>query len=844
MKSMLYGWTDGLKVPVLKVEKGKVEFVRDRIIHNAPLMYHWGAELSKYEYPVIVVCWRGTITPADLRTPVVYKGVAYDCSWASGSFIKTRKTYGFPVGFRPLPGVFTEEEQATKIGRALLPDAQFSLAGEFSIRTVENHSLLDGKHPIEDGNGYIREGALPSDWAENKITLAACKQNYQIWQALGTTEPNLYQKVLDEMQVYIREWWADWKQQSVTRRKAEGFRKELLDLNPELELHPYWVNPADESVSSLMRQCSTNPMLSQSMWLAVPAAKWTFPTGAGIGTRYPVASIKGSRVVDVDDDEITKSERERIARYKGALQVTLTTSSTDGYRSYKMILIVVPDEDWKDNCDIVTSVENLKLYRGKRDEHLGVSVQNGVLATLNVYDGDRLAGIPPDEFKEMAGDFDGDFIAWMPLDREKFANTIKAFKALPNLKGMKGKKTHNAIGDRGASEFLVNAMNANLGWATNARSASFAATNQQREELAKRLHAAGRIPYPETWSMDIWLTDMVQQVVDALKSHISMKLVMGVLGEYNGILTSIIPAYPAYLRWKRSDWAWKRGRPRLYSELSPELQALLRTDEDFAASEEMRSHIDDRTEGFAADIFRYNSSLKLDTGENVLEAAWNAVGMTVEPRPLCHFKDWAPPVEESDVECAKAFVTAFQSWNEDREAAKAAGIYVSNDLDDILEFNDEWRGTCASLTRKLFDGDSHRACYALWHLLHSKASKSSQAAAVFKGFPDICRGIVKKAASGRTQGAVKTILVGMAHNFSAVPETFSGHVEVRGREIHSVSGHPLLSGTLVAVVGDINPKNQKDGYSTPLSGKYVMEAIPFSSSGKVWTATLSPIVEL
>lgn len=842
--SMLFGWVDELAVPVLQVEKGKVKFIRTRMIHNSPLRYHWGEELSGYEYPVVIVEWRGKFSAADLRTPVVYKGVSYDASWASGSFVKSKKTYGFPVGFRPLPGAFVEEEQATKIGRALVPDCQMAMAGQFSVRTVANGTEWNG-HPVEDGIGYIREGALPQGWSSNAISLKGCKQNYQIWQGLGTTKPDLYSRMLLEVKGYIQEWWNDWKQRSVTAQKAEGFRAELLELNPQLELHPYWVAPADEAISSLFRQASICPMFPQSMWLAVPAKAWTCVAGVYVASRYPITSFKGSRVVTTGDSPLEVRERDRIARFKGAIQVTLTAKKAEGgYCSYKMILVVIADEDWKENCDIVSSDENLKLFRGKRDSHLGVALLDGVLSILNVYGKDRLLGIPAAEFKEMTGDFDGDFCAIMPLDKEKFPWIIKAFESLPNLTGVKGKKTHTPIGDRGAADFLVNAMDANLGWGTNARSASFAADNGERAELAKRLCSAGRIPKPETWSLDIWLTSTVQAIVDSLKSNIDMGGVNGQLQEYNGILNDVIPAYPSYLRWKRSDWAWKRGRPRLYSELSPELHMLMKTDKDFAASEEMRSHVADETKGIAADIFRFNSELKIDSGESVLEAAWVAVGMTVEPRPLCHFKNWAPPVDESDIEAAKVFVTAFAAWNDDRNAAKAAGMYVSDDLDDIMEFNDEWRNTCASLARKVFGGDEYRACYALWHLLHSKASKSSQAAAVFKGFPGICRGIVEKAASEDRHGAVKTILVGMVYNFSVLPETFSGTVEVRGREVHSVEGHPLLNGTLVAVIGDINAKNQKDGYSCPLSGKYMLSALPFSASGKVWTATMSPIVEL
>jgi len=834
--SATWAWDDALIVPVIQVEKGKVTHLRDRVIRNAPLKYFWGRELvERYgtRSPVVVIEWRGKITAADLRTPVKFRGVEYDGSWASGSMIKSRKTFGFLKGFKPLAGAMEFEEQATKVGRALLPDSIFALAGEWRVRTVDVKQsvgwMLEG-----DGFAYIKESLLPSGWRDNAVRLGICKQNYQLWQQL--TVARNYDEILKQVLAFVDNWWATKFVPLVSGGKlfADDYRVQLVEANHEMARHPYYAAKSDESVASSFRQIATCPMVDQDMWLAVPGTDWGLPAGRYLVSRFPIASYYGVMCIN------SSGEPQIAQRLLGCVQGTFTARRSDKavISSAKFLVGVVADKDWPDpNSDIITSVENWKLGPGD----LGTATFDGVLSVMQSYGPERLLSVPLDVFKLMAGDVDGDLVAVAEYPEEMPA-LEDALRSLPEIKGMKGIKTHTALGDRGAAEFLLNAMNANLGWATNNRSSTFATTRQQRKAIAHACHEHGMIVKADTFSLDVWLTSMVQDTVDALKSHIKTAVINGRMGKLNGVLGDVIGGTPAYLRWKGSEWAWKAGRPMLWSQLPPEQIALAAVDKDFRKGPEMKSHMRDETEGLIAEIFRHQCNLAGSDGTLLLQTAWEASGHEIEPLPLVHFRDWAPSVDKRDVEAAKAFQIAWDAWLRDREASRINKEYNPEDLDDQIEWHEMWRSTCMAIVKEKFGGDMHVAAYALWHLLHSSASKLSTAAAVFIGFPTICLEVCEMAEQRMDLATYECIFIGFGHNFIDMPVTFEGTVDVVGNEVHSASGHPLLrNGSLVAMLGDISVKNADAGMRRPPEGHYVCRAVPFSTSGKTWQAVLTPI---
>lgn len=844
MAHTLFSWDDTLIVPVVSVTKGKVKLLRKRRIHNAPLKYLCGrdwVERFGTADPVIVVEWRGKITAADINRPIMFMGREYDASWASGSMIKERKTFGFIKGLKPLGSSFTEVEQSTKVGRALLPDSSYAVAGAFTVKTVAKKEKFNGIWPEGDGFGYIPERLLPKGWLDTSITLGKCKQNYQLWQQL-ILAPN-YQALLRQVLGWVDSWWQT-DYQAVVDSGTVGMddtRAALVNANHEMERHPYVVQKNPDSVAAFFRQVGTSPMLEQEMYLMVPAATWTLPPGEYMCSRFPITSTSGTAYVEIDsNDKVAESERERVGKLLGAVQVSLTGKDPDGNIVHaKCLLGVVPDDMWPEGGpDIVTSVENWKFG----PKQTGLMILDGVMSVLSAFDSTRLLGADPDAYAIMTGDFDGDFTAVAKIPKE-LSELRYALANLPPISGKKTVKTHTLYGDRGAGDFLLNAMNANLGWATNNRSATMAATREQRRIIAQKCHEAGMISRPTEKELDIFLTTTVQQTVDALKSFIKTSVINGRMSRLNGILSDVLGGTPSYLRWKGSEWAWKAGRPRLWSQLSPELQYLAATNEDFRKGPEMKSHLRDETNGFIAEIFKHGSRPITDDGESLLQLAWEASGRTLEPLPLVHFRNWAPPVEEKDIEAAKKFQTAYDEWLESREIARSAGEYDATDLDNVAEWHAEFQNSCISIAKREFGGDIARAAYAYWHLAHSSGSKLSQAAGVFIGFQRIALAICRQASQRETPRTCETILVGMVHNFTSVPDSFEGEVDVLDGEVFSVSGHPRLKSTLVAVIGDISVKNADAGMVRPANGRYVCKALPFTSSGKTWRAVMTLVQE-
>ena len=767
-------------------------------LRNVPIV-----ELYPNE-PVCVIDWIVADSQRpdedEIRVPVPYNGQMLFGLYAWGSAVKRGQTIGLVRDVLVQDGPLTEVERAIKAGRMLLGQGIYGgLKGTFTIDVLAE-GVKVGSNWTADGQGMIRRSvALAGYNGADKIRLGRGKQSYQMWQRLpwsaelqAELKP-IIDETLHDLAI-SHKWLRDHKDATWDEKKA------LTDLDPErMILHPYIAGAISRASGEDMFRVATTVDIPTSVRIAVAthAVKRAAVVGRHTLVRYPVDANGSIQAVE----GYAEKEAARIAELE-VIQHCLASKKAMANGT----LIVVDDDEMPEGVDIVLCVDDIKMgskAHGRREVE-------GVLAFNQWFDAGSAMGVNPEWARERMGlDYDGDLV--FDYAMTEFPKTYAAVEALPPQETPKLMKSHHRIktNDRRAV-MAVNSMCNIVGFATNMMSSTFA--------VADRIGLAKEMGYRSLEELDYHLNRLIKIGTDGFKTMEwdREKTQKQLVFLQKAIRLALSRSAP-WTRWKRSEWAFRRGVPEFYAEDN-------KPGDKITAMNWVPSFFD----GTVAQICR----LTLPSLKAIL-------GVPIEQKPLSAYRNWALPVDEFNLAVAHEMQMRYNG------RAKRTNW---QDPNEVKKFRMWWQDELRNWTETM--ELTNLEASALWREAHSAKSDEASGASVFIGFPEECRWIIREK-PGKNKPDTETLVLGLQYVFDQEPEHLTCEVEVR--EFEQVKNGKRLIRKVVC--GNVpGKKDAREPYPADLIGMVEVKAdqpelgkyiavLTASGHGKSWHCKLMPVRE-
>lgn len=836
-KAIIIDWENSFKA----IDKRVAKEIKDAKSHNAepPNFNHRQQEL------ILEL----------IQRPINYDGVDYVGCFGWGSAVKHLQTIGLDRDVGLDSGLVECAEDGSRYLRAFLPSSLYGggWLESAKILVVPDKTKFKGRL-LADGFGLIKESVANAlhNPDSHMIRLGRGRQSYLGWQRYT------WDRIKDEAIPLIKDHLKkigspNWVLQRLDAN-AGGYKKSLLEIEPDMEHHPYLKLSANISVKKMMQEIAVTVPLETHVRIAVPSSCTVVWDGDPmvICGRHPMDSWQSQVALQVDEfADGYQEELELITGY--ILYQTTETSPT----SHAKGLRAVTDDEIMGEYDLVITEEDFKMLAGVqiKDYRDGVEkvvvIKDLVISFTQGYRPGCAFGIEPELWKSQGGDYDGDMGFLSPCsDHPDIWNACREW--LGRDKSWKIDKSRSDPAKR--PEMLLEIFGNNVGFATNVVSTTFTKQPGDREGIASAMFKANVTLRASVAGLDLWCNKMIKKMTDGFKSIVNMPAEKAMLRKAQQVISVVCGGTASWAVWTQdSSPAFVNGIPMFYDQLAPETLKWMEESRDNRRQPEYRMHIPpEQYTGTCAHIYRETQSWIIDEYSKIAVVGDDGERYSflqlIETWPGSKFIGWAPHVTDEGILAGLEMVDEF---------AVQSSQVTWNSSEDTISFKETWQIDCERWAEARFSS-RQEAVYALWRASHHASVGGSGAAAVFMGFPVEAMDIVdeKPGLLEQQKEGLVSLVVGTQFNFvqGTAPESF-GPLTV---SVFELLWRGALRLCLVADEPLPGMKTQKhfppgmlgmtaqelrDGgrfYTQPEPGPYVARFLR-NPSGKSYKAYLTPL---
>ena len=740
--------------------------VETRVLHNVPVV-----ELAPDEN-LVLIDWRAAdnIKPTleQLMSPVSYNGASYHGAWMWGSSVKKCFTIGAE---HDLPKVWghTFDEDAMRFMRLLLGEGVngglvATKDDPLRVKVVKAGKMVNDRHPIQDGFGYIRRSVAEAGMNDNsRIALSFSRDSAQFAQrlplsVLGTLMPSIKNR-LDVL--------CEPGSRGMSTLTQLHEKQQWVKLDNDMVKHPYVANALDRTSSdAFARGCMSVPTNSK-VRVAVPANVRRIATDVPlVAYRYPIDAWGSIQAVEAEG---SAAELSRI----GGMEVIQFTLANRGFYA-SGCFGVLDDDEMPDGVDIVVCADNIKLRVGNpnKRKRVGMIDFEGVLTFNQWFDAGSAVGIGYKWFSEvMGGDFDGDLLTFFGAEdcgQDEFDAMFTAIRAFPKQGSPKMLKSKIRMSEGGRARFALNSMINLVGFASNLQASTFSVTD--REALALG------IGFKSTEAMDDYFRQVMALAVDGYKSskvyieRNGRKVLMTIpqteenLGRIQTKIVGFLGGLAPWNSWTKSETWFKHQVPFVIEQTIG--QGMYKV-----AGRREPIYLDKRER--KGSVRPVHDTLIAEIARVALPALAHEIGTTVAVRPLAYFKRWAPESTEAEIEAAAEYVDWY-TYNAPRVSWSDGAA--------VQSFKNRCRIRFKKFVAEHEQMTEDVALAAIWHRAHSSRSSLSGAGAPFMAAPEIAARFVTEKPGLKT-GKFSAVLVGLRNQMAEPLVSWAGKVTVEEREV-------------------------------------------------------------
>jgi|WetSurSiteA1Bulk_404760.scaffolds.fasta_scaffold01977_3 hypothetical protein len=786
------------------------------------------------------------------------RGVPLYGGFAWGSMVKKGKTLGFRRDVPSEDGQSWRGEDGVRFARHWFADARYGAcrAEGLRVKVLPPGSMWHGIM-VHDGFGVwsqsIVDGCMSAAQHPDLIRFAPGRQSFQHWEKL------IYGDIADEaielMMEYIPRALASVEFMVTTL--DIGDRSQLIQLNPEMEQHPWIARAIERNNAELLVRLGTTVPLPSRVYVVIPSPdeeihhQWD--SGDKIVKRYPIDALSNIR-------PITFGPADSYA-HRLVFQHTFAGYDMCG----KGCATVLPDEDMED-YDMVVCSEDIKLAAGKQDGQKRLRSSSEVycgdtmqLSILQAWHPDHVIAIPYSIWSKAGGDFDGDTAG--VDDASGVPEIFAAHKRLPEVTSYKLPKDKRKEAWDKRRKVIAKSMLNQVGWATNIASALWGL--RHNPEFPELIDSVAPLVTtlvqqeldlePPVDEISLWklCNGLIKIMTDGFKTSVDMVLAAQLLAEMQGKIIGFAQGMPGWTSWMRSLWAFRHGVPWFEGEEEDTNDDL----ETKVIGARKRSVIKQAYSGSTIGqlYFIARDAIEAAIGGTIV----NSRGVTawlkdvIKVKPLSAYINWAVQVPVEDLKKAHAMYNVFLASISGVDWADTHGEYSS-----VQSYLVTWRSDCQDWAVREFGGNMMAAASALWRISHIRGGPRAGAGAVFMGFPDQSAAIVRDMPGLKNENPnrTKTVLVGFSKNLVyGVEFTKYGPIHVRVEaqgaklvvialsNLEDILQSPERPEGYIGFIGEISQSKVSEGFSVPAEGEYMME-LYLPKAGAGWhIAWMTPV---
>ncbi len=795
------------------------------------------------------------LTLEAIQRPINFDGVDYIGCFGWGSAVKHLQTLGLSIDVGGEAGLLECAEDGSRYLRAFLPSSLYGGGWLESARVLvlPDRTKFKGRL-LADGFGLIKRSLAEAlhNPESHMIRLGRGRQSYIGWGRYS------WDRIKDEAIKLIKAnlekiGSPNWVLQRLDAN-AGGYKKRLLEIEPDMEHHPYLKLSANISVKKMMQEIAVTVPLETHVRIAVPSTSTVVWGGDPmvICSRHPMDSWQSQVALQVN--EFADGYQEELEWIQSmTLYQTTETSPTTHAKGLRAVM----DDEIMGDYDLVITEEDFKMLAGVQidDYRDGMEkvmvIKDLVISFTQGYEPGCAFGIDPELWKSQGGDYDGDMGFLSPC-----SDYLSIWNACREWLGRdKSWKIIKSRSDPAARpEMLMEVFGNNVGFATNVVSTTFTRQPDNREGIAMAMYNAGVTLRSSVAGLDMWCNKMIKKMTDGFKSIVNMPAEKAMLRKAQQVISVECGGTASWAVWTQdSSPAFTNGIPMFYDQLAPETLKWLAEDRDNRRQPAYRMHIPPQQyTATCAYIYRETQEWILNEYSKIAVASDDGERYSflqlIEIWPGSKFIGWAPHVTDEGILAGLEMVEEF---------AMQSVQVTWNSSEDTISFKETWQMDCERWAAARFSS-RQEAVYALWRASHHASISGNGAAAVFMGFPMEAMSIVeeKPGLIEQAEEGLVSLVVGVQFNFiqGTAPESF-GPVTLtvfelpwRGVLRLCLVADELLPGMKTqkhfpsGMLG-MTAEELRDGgrfYTQPQPGPYVARFLR-NSSGKSYKAYLTPL---
>jgi len=753
-----------VKVDVIDQEGN---FVEEREFHNV------GAAVLCPKEKFVLIDWMAADgkkpTIEELETPIEYKGTLYHGAYMWGSSVKRGITLGAENDLVKL-WEHDFNEDAMRFMRLLFGEGIFGgiEATEdkpLRVLIVKPGTMVNGRHPVEDGFGYIRRSVAMAGANEDmkRIVLDGSRDSAQFTQRLPAW---VFETALPSIKANIAALSEPGSRGMSTITQLHE-KQQWVQLEPDMVKHPYVANALDNaSADSFARGAMALPVNARSR-VAIPSIVKKIASAVDlVAFRYPIDAWNSIAAVKADG---SPEELKRIFE----MEVSQFTLANQGFYA-SGCLGVLDDVLMPDGIDIIICADNIKLRKGNpsRRKKTGTMDFEGVLMFHQWFDKGSAIGIGYKWYSSVqGGDFDGDLETIFTADdvgQDLFDVLFQAILEFPTQGSPKMFKSKIRLSEGGRAKFAFNSMVNLVGFASNLQASTFSVTD--RKGLAEG------IGFASVGEMDDYFRRVMALAVDGYKSSkvyierkgekvlVTIPQTEKNLGRIQTKIVGFLGGLAPWNGWNGDGYWFKHQVPWVIEKTlgKGKYKVAGKKKSVWLSKDERKGSVRPTHDTLIAKIARY-----------ALPALANCLGTTVSVRPLSYFKAWAPEVTEEE----EALAAEYVDWH-NYHAPRVSW----SDGDDVRSFKNRCQIRFNNFCKAHPEMEREIALAAIWHKAHSSQSKFNRAGAPFLADPDLAAEFVTDK-PGMKSGEFSATLVGLHYQMARKFRAWKGEVEVVERVV-------------------------------------------------------------
>lgn len=382
-----------------------------------------------------------------------------------GSITKQRKTWNMSEEtFAQFSDIYKFVEDGMRFSRHLLAQGWFGgIKGDIKITAVPRGTMT-AAGLVEDGFGYISAKLAKKGYnGREKTKMGSGRGSYSIFQFIP-----LSRELKDELWPSSEERINDASTAAGMLRMQSSefsYKKELVEIDPQMISHPFVVNSLVRSASELLSRLATTPALPYEMRIAVPSEYNVAVNGKFIISRYPKNHPAGTHAIEQND--VPREEIDRIANME-VIQYSISSKTV----AAKGCLGV------SDKIDGIIICED--------DIKMGALGGDVVIPFMAWYDKGSACGVNAEYgSKYHSLDHDGDMVEL--IDCTDFPVLWDTINAIPRHDNVKLPKSKRPFSKAHLSKMMLDVMRNLIGIASVTNAAAFALDADDQETFCAHM---------------------------------------------------------------------------------------------------------------------------------------------------------------------------------------------------------------------------------------------------------------------------------------------------------------------------------------------------------------------